>query len=324
MAETRNYNYGGVTPFWTAISSSTHSTLAADQSYTQDFAFSNTSLFGSGTAAAIYMAANHPASGYRGNYIFTLIDSISGFTQYYFQRVHSDVVTASYNGQAVHRVVYNGDTVFQRQINFGNTVDNVTQVTRTISSLTFRFTNTDGSGIPVNVAAGINTSSSEPALSVIRSDLAAGSTYDHVFGGLSHNTTYFVHNRLQPTAANPSILASERHFESWTTVQDTTETPTITAIAKFQTGSPLNGIAPYQITFSVRSNEGPAVSLFAFVTTDPSSTVVPTTLIGTIPAGNGTLSSSINTSGGVGATFYLRVRTQASGYIASNIVQQSV
>jgi hypothetical protein len=320
MAETRNYNYGGVTPSWTLITSQTFSSLAADQSYTQDFAFSSFGLNGSTFQASVYMSNYHPASGYRGNYIFTLIDSISGFTQYYFQRVHSDVVTASYNSQVVHRVIYNGDTVFQRQINFGKAVDNVTQVTRTISSLTFRFTNTDASGIPVNILALLNQSTTETAApSVIRTDLSAGSTHDQTYSGLSQDTEYYIHNRLQPTAANPSILTSERWFESWRTLVNPTTTPSIVTLTRSQTGSPSGGNIPYVVNYTIQNNDSNTVDVYFDSSINP-----PSTLRGTASGSGGFFSGSINYFLPAGTTLTFYLRTKASTKAFSSTVSQSL
>jgi hypothetical protein len=218
MAETRNYNYGGVTPSWALIDGATYSTLASDQSYTTIAHSANQDFFGSTSSAAIYFFSTFPASNYRGNYAAAMIDT--GTNQYYYRRVHSDVVTSSYNGSPVHKVEYGaGNTVFQRQLNFGKTVDNVVFFSNTSTSITWMLSNPDGAGLAANILAGVNQSTTEPTLSTVATNIASGSSTNVTFSGLSAETTYRIHSRTSRSGSpfNDSILNSERWNETATT-----------------------------------------------------------------------------------------------------------
>jgi hypothetical protein len=348
MAETRTYNYGGAAPSWQEITLSQFNAFSSVQSYTSVTTAEQVQSVPDSDGALFYISSNYPASNYRGNRVHKidflvfqgqfpdifLVDSGT----YYFQRIHSDVVTSTFNGQPVHRVVRQtaprtgtmsagsdrisslsslsgievgmtvidltgqiptgtvvtaispnltvnfipsgapgttinvnvsfSSTSFQRQLNFGRTVDMATQVSRTSSSLTWSLINSDQAGVSADILANVTTSSTVINPTTTRATNVAGNGGSVTFTAtlLSPSTTYYLNTKT--SKPGDSILDSEVWNESWSTFSSVTETPSITDFSLFDLGD-----GTFQFNYRVRNNDASTAVIRSDVSITPPDTI---------------------------------------------------
>jgi hypothetical protein len=208
MAEIRNYSYdASFTPSWQSTTFTGFSNVSPLQSYTTLQIDASTT--NSDASAISFLNSSFPATNYRGN---VRVQLAGDGQNYYALRVHKDVVNSVFNGSSVYKVLFGANTVFHRQIAYGQANTAIQQVSRTTSSITWRVYNNDTELSSVNVFTSLNNTS----YNIPQGTLGPNSNKTVTSSGLASGTSYTLNHRNSRDDIN--ILPSEPRSNQWSTL----------------------------------------------------------------------------------------------------------